>query len=69
MNSNNSFLFIISNSNFFSFEFVKSVRNKITTVKLAEGQETNARVIRHIARNCPVYIRRISDIDEEVNYC
>jgi hypothetical protein len=48
---------------------VKSVRNKITTVKLAEGQETNARVIRHIARNCPVYIRRISDIDEEVNYC
>ena len=48
---------------------MKSVGNKITTVKLAEGQETNARVIRHIPGNGPVYIRCISDVDDEVNYC
>ena len=48
---------------------MKSVGNKITIVKLAEGQDTNARVIRHIAGNGPLYIRRISDIVDEVNYC
>ncbi|XP_028413665.1 uncharacterized protein LOC114536521 [Dendronephthya gigantea] len=47
------------------FEFVKSVGNKITTVKLAEGQEANARIIRHIAGNGPVYIRHLFDIDDE----
>ena len=49
----------------FSFEFIKSVGNKITSVKLAEGQETNARVV--ISGSGPVYIRCISDIDDEID--
>ena len=55
---------------FFSFEFIKSVGNKITPVKLAEDQETNARVVRHISGNGLIYIRHLSDIDnglDEVN--
>ena len=51
----------------FSFEFIKSVGNKITSVKLAEGQETNARVVRHISGSGPVYICCISDIDDEID--
>ena len=52
-----------------SFEFVKSVGNTISKVKLPEGQEANARIIRHISGTGPIYIRSLSKIDDdEVNY-
>ena len=40
---------------------------KITSVKLAKGQETNARVVRHISGNGPIYIRRLSGDDDDID--
>lgn len=47
----------------FRFEFVKAIGNTITNVKLPEGQEANAKTIKHVAGNGPIYIRAINKIE------
>ena len=51
---------------FYRFEFVKSVGSSITQLKLPQGQEANAKVIRHTSGAGPIYIRSLSklEIDE-----
>lgn len=51
-----SFLFI-------SFEFVKAVGNSITKVSLPVGQEANARVMKHVAGQGPIYVRTLRKIN------
>ena len=45
----------------FRFEFVKAIGNTITNVKLPEGQEANAKTIKHVAGNGPIYICRYAN--------
>ena len=41
------------------FEFVKSSGSHIVPVQVPRGQERNARVIRHISGQGPLYIRAL----------
>lgn len=49
------------------FEFVKSSGSSIVPIQVTRGQERNARVIKHISGQGPVYIRAMEAlIGEEV---
>ena len=63
-------------SYFFRFEFVRSIGTAIASIKLQEGQQLSAKVLRHISGTSPIYVRALDDVvcNDEVsrkynNYC
>jgi hypothetical protein len=55
----------------YSFEFVKSIGSRIVPLKLPQGQEASAKVIKHTSGTGPIYIRSLSklEIDEVYAVC
>lgn len=47
------------------FEFVKSSGSNIVPIQVKQGQERNARVIKHISGQGPVYIRAMEALSRE----
>ena len=40
-----------------SFDFVRSVGSQILPIRLQDGQELNAKVLKHITGTSPIYVR------------